>query len=374
MENQKSKILFLIQFPPPVHGVSVINKHIFNLSIFDEEYIKDVVELKFSEDLTTLSKLNLKKVLRTLKIAYELLLKGIKIKPQFVYFTISPANNTFYRDLIFVFIIKLLRIKPIYHLHGKGISDNVQKNPFVRNIYKWVFNNSAIIHLSDGLVRRELHPLQLKNAIIYVLPNGIINQYPIQTFPITEKKDDVLFLSNLFPSKGIFILLQAIKLVKDHIPTIKVNIVGDTVNNQILREVKRLIVKYKLEQNVIIHGKKLGKEKSIFLENTKIFVHPTLNDAFPLVILEALQNGLPVITTNEGAIPEIIDDETGIIIQKNDPEQLALKIISLLSDQEHLKTLSKNCVDQFNERYTASIFNKNVHKIFMTIINKKIND
>ena len=168
--------------------------------------------------------------------------------------------------------------------------------------------------------------------------------------------------------------MQAVKLVKDHIPTIKVNIVGDTVNNQILGEVKRLIVKYKLEQNVIIHGKKLGKEKSIFLENTKIFVHPTLNDAFPLVILEALQNGLPVITTNEGAIPEIIDDETGIIIQKNDPEQLAMKIISLLSDKEHLKTLSKNCVDQFNERYTASIFNKNIHKIFMTIINKKIND
>ena len=131
MENQKPKILFLIQFPPPVHGVSVINKHIFNLSIFDEEYLKDVVELKFSEDLTTLSKLNLKKVLRTLKIAFELLLKGVKIKPQFVYFTISPANNTFYRDLIFVFIIKLLRIKPIYHLHGKGISDNLQKNPFV---------------------------------------------------------------------------------------------------------------------------------------------------------------------------------------------------------------------------------------------------
>ena len=374
MENQKPKILFLIQFPPPVHGVSVINKHIFNLSIFDEEYLKDVVELKFSEDLTTLSKLNLKKVLRTLKIAFELLLKGVKIKPQFVYFTISPANNTFYRDLIFVFIIKLLRIKPIYHLHGKGISDNLQKNPFVINIYKWVFNNSVIIHLSDGLVRRELHPLQLKNVTIYVLPNGIINQYPIQTFPVTEKKDDVLFLSNLFPSKGIFDLLQAIKLVKDQIPTIKVNVVGDTVNNQILGEVKRLIVKYKLEQNVIIHGKKLGKEKSIFLENTKIFVHPTLNDAFPLVILEALQNGLPVITTNEGAIPEIIDDETVIIIHKNDPEQLAMKIISLLSDKEYLKTLSKNCVDRFNERYTASIFNKNIHKIFMNIINKKIND
>ena len=169
MEKQRTKILFLIQLPPPVHGVSVINKHLYNLSLFDIEYQKHVVELKFSNDLKTLSKLNLGKVFRTLKIALKLFIKCIRVRPKYIYFTISPANKTFYRDLIFVFIIKVLRIKPVYHLHGKGIYQNVKEHPLLRSVYKCVFNNSVIIHLSRHLVNQELEPLQLKKAKIYVL-------------------------------------------------------------------------------------------------------------------------------------------------------------------------------------------------------------
>lgn len=364
MEKQKTKIIFLIQFPPPVHGVSIINKHIFNLKIFNESFQKYLVELKFSKDLTTLSKLNLNKVFITLKIANKLFFKIIKVKPELIYFTLSPANKTFYRDLIFVFIIKLLKIKPVYHLHGKGIAENIKKRPFIKSVYKWVFNNSVVIHLSPGLVKLELEPLKLKKTKIHVLPNGIVNPSPAQIVPISEKKDDILFLSNLFPSKGIFILIEAVKLIKDKMPTIMVNIVGDTVNNNNLRDVNLLIKKYNLKTNILIHGKKLGDEKRVYLENSKIFVHPTLNDAFPLVILEALQNGLPIITTNEGAIPEIVDYDTGIIVDKNNPEKLALEIISLLNNEERLKTMSKNCINKYNNSYTTAIFNRNVNKIF----------
>jgi glycosyltransferase involved in cell wall biosynthesis len=366
-ENQKSKILFLVQLPPPIHGVSVLNEHIYNIASFNDLFDKDIVELKFSNDLKTLSQLSFDKVYRTFKIAVSLFKKTISFKPNFVYFTISPSNNTFYRDLLFVFIIKVMRVKPIYHLHGKGIMDNINSRPFLLKIYKWGFNNSVIIHLSDGLIATEITPLKLKKATIYTLQNGIKKEENASKIGIENKEDDLLFLSNLFPSKGIFVLIEALRFVKMELPNIKVNIVGNTVNDEILTKVKTMIHDYNLNQSVIVHGQKTGHEKNAFFEKSKVFVHPTLNDAFPLVILEAMQYGLPVISTYEGAIPEIINEHTGILVEKNKPKLLADKIVSMMSNQAQLKTMSNNCREEFDKRFIIDRFDSQISNIFKTI-------
>ncbi|RXJ52446.1 glycosyltransferase family 4 protein [Gelidibacter gilvus] len=367
-ERQKNKILFLIQLPPPIHGVSVINEHIYNLDIFNGPFRKDEVELKFSNNLETLSQLSFEKIFRTFKIAYSLIKKCITFRPNFIYFTISPANNTFYRDLLYVLIIKVMRVHPIYHLHGKGIADNITKHGFLLKIYRWVFNNATIIHLSDGLLASEITPLNLTNTKTYTLQNGIKKVEGSSSFKLEEKEDDILFLSNLFPSKGIFVLLEALQLVVKKRPLIKVNIVGDTVNADILQKVNDKIESSGLKKNVIIHGSKTGSQKNAFFESSKIFVHPTLNDAFPLVILEALQYGLPVISTFEGAIPEIIDQNTGVLLPKNQPKMLADEIVKMLDNTPKLIKMSANCRTQFSEYYSLDRFDRNLNVIFEAIL------
>lgn len=367
-ERQRNKILFLIQLPPPIHGVSVLNEHIYNLDIFDGSFKKDYVELKFSTNLETLSQISFKKIVRTFKIGFNLIKKCVEFRPHFIYFTISPANNTFYRDLLYVFIIKVMGVRPVYHLHGKGIADNITKYGFLLKIYRWVFNNATIIHLSDGLLASEITPLKLTNTKTYTLQNGIKKVKGTSLFNIEEKEDDILFLSNLFPSKGIFVLLEALQLVIKKRPLIKVNIVGDTVNADILQGVNDRIASYGLKENVIVHGLKTGAEKNAFFESSKIFVHPTLNDAFPLVILEALQYGLPVISTYEGAIPEIIDQNTGILLPKNEPRMLADTIVKMLDNTPQLMRMSTNCRSQFSEYYSLDRFDRDLNVIFETIL------
>lgn len=366
--RQRNRILFLIQLPPPIHGVSVINEHIYNLEIFNGLFEKDYVELKFSENLKTLSKLNFEKIYRTFKIGLSLIKKCLNFKPQFIYFTISPSNNTFYRDLFFVLIIKLMRVHPIYHLHGKGITDNINKHAFLLKIYRWVFNNSTIIHLSDGLIASEITPLKLKNTKSYTLQNGTEKVEGSSSAHIDDKKDDILFLSNLFPSKGIFVLLEALGLVIKELPCIKVNLVGDTVNNTILEKVNTMIDCNGLRNNVLVHGPKTGSEKYAFFESSKIFVHPTLNDAFPLVILEALQYGLPIISTHEGAIPEIIDETTGVLVLKNQPKILADEIVKMLNDKALLVYRSTKCRSKFAKNFSLERFDKDVDSIFKNIL------
>lgn len=367
-ERQKNKILFLIQLPPPIHGVSVINEHIYNLDIFNRCFKKDDVELKFSNSLETLSQLSFEKIFRTFKISYNLIKKCKAFRPNFIYFTISPSNNTFYRDLLYVLIIKVMRVHPIYHLHGKGIADNITKHGYLLKIYRWVFNKATIIHLSEGLLASEITPLNLSNTKTYTLQNGIKKVEGSSSFKIEDKEDDILFLSNLFPSKGIFVLLEALQLVITKRPLIKVNIVGDTVNPNNLKNVNDTIDSRGLKKNVIVHGSKTGAQKNAFFESSKIFVHPTLNDAFPLVILEALQYGLPVISTFEGAIPEIINQNTGVLLPKNRPKMLADAIIKMLDNTPELIKMSANCRSHFSEYYSLDRFDKNLNVIFESIL------
>jgi len=98
-------------------------------------------------------------------------------------------------------------------------------------------------------------------------------------------------------------------------------------------------------------------------------VLPTLNDCFPLVILEAMRAGLPVVATDEGAIPEIVDDEvTGYIVPKNQPENLADKLELLLYDPELRKRMGGAGRNRFLEKYTLDKFESGLLTIFQNVL------
>ncbi|MCX8490131.1 MAG: glycosyltransferase family 4 protein, partial [Cyclobacteriaceae bacterium] len=98
-------------------------------------------------------------------------------------------------------------------------------------------------------------------------------------------------------------------------------------------------------------------------------IHPTLNDAFPLVILEAMQHRLPVISTYEGAIPEIVDDlTTGFLVVKNDVEALVGKIEVLLDNETIRKEMGLAGQRKFLTNYTVEKMEENITKVLHEIL------
>ena len=100
-----------------------------------------------------------------------------------------------------------------------------------------------------------------------------------------------------------------------------------------------------------------------------IFAYPTRQDAFPLVILEAMNFGLPIISTKEGAIPEIIENGiTGFIIEKGDSKDLAAKLEILIENESLRKLLGDAAKEKFLQKYTDECFQKNMKLTFMQIL------
>lgn len=363
------KIIFLIQLPPPVHGVSQINEQIFNSKIFDQTFQKSLVQLKFSDDLKELRKFNIKKVVRFCKIFFHLVIKVVRDKPDFIYFSIMPVGPGFFRDIFFVFITKLFRVKPIYHLDNRGISIRSKKK-WKKRIYRWVFNNSIIIHLSEGLLAMEILPLGLKNTQYYIIPNGV-KRIKSEILNTPQDGFNILFISNLLEAKGVFIVLEAFKVLAKKYKDINFEIAGDSFSEKMDDKIRDYIFKNKLTGRVNFIGGIYGEKKYQLYQKADVFAFPTFfeQECFPLVILEALSFGLPVITTSEGAIPEIIKNEkNGFLINPKNPLELIEKIELLYNNKQLLFQIGKNNRRVFEEKYSLEVFENNLKRVFNSII------
>lgn len=360
-------ILFIVKTPPPITGATIINQYVTQIkyNYFKCKFIKISYKKNLNRNLILIS------FIKTTKILFKLLFSIFSFKPRFAYFQISPIGLPFYRDCVFVFILKLFRVKIIYHLHGKGIYKKTV-SCIAKNIYKWAFQKSYVICLSEKLSEdiKNVH-----TGKIYIVNNGIpIYRKELLPEYKTDKKFKVLFLSHLQKSKGILIFLDVVRLLLDnekYKSIVNAKIIGselDVTINHLVSE----IIRYNINNNVEILGQKFDSEKMQLIANSDVLVYPTLNDAFPLVILEAMQFGIPVIASREGAIPEIVDDGiTGFLVDKNNPDQIKEKLITLIENQDLRYNMGVAARKKFMEKYTLEIFEKNMVNTLNQIIQEK---
>lgn len=176
----------------------------------------------------------------------------------------------------------------------------------------------------------------------------------------------MLFLSNLLVDKGVFTLLDACKILKEKGYSFVCNFVGGETAEIDSARFEQEVKARGLNQIIRYEGKKYGKEKSESFQNADIFVFPTYysNECFPLVLLEAMQQGLPCISTNEGGISEIIiPDETGCIIKKKSPQELADKIEFLLNNPNKRIDMGNRGFERYKQLFTLKAFEQRIVSI-----------
>lgn len=367
LQSGKVNILYLIQVPPPLHGVSKLNDFIYKSEQINKAYNKQKVELKFSDNLSELSNFSFKKILFFVRVIKNLIFKLISHKPDLVYFTIVPTGVSFYRDLVFVFILKFFRKKIVYHFHGQGVPQFVTSR-LNTVLYNWLLKKAYVIHLSKGLLEKEFESLKIKKSKSYFVNNGVddLNISPVYS---KEKVCNILFFSNKFPSKGVFILLDVLAKIKKEGLDFKLIFIGGSAGQDVDDDIKAKIINENLDSNINLLGGIYTDEKYAYFENADIFIHPTLNDALPLVLLDAMQFGLPIISSKIGAIPEIIEDEkNGFLTEPGDIDKITSDLIKLLTDDGMRKEMGIHSRKRFLENYTIGCFEKELKSVFTKII------
>jgi glycosyltransferase involved in cell wall biosynthesis len=366
----RKKILYFIKTPPPVHGGTIMNQTVYDSKLLRNSYNVRAITVHYVECVKELGILSLKKFIKTINIFFKLLRELIFYRPDLIYFQISHLGGAFIRDMIFVLLIKFFRIKIVYHLHGKGIYNITKNSKFMRSLYKFVFHNSFVICLSKLLVGDIENVFKGK---VFIVNNAITFNNKLSYKKIHNNSVNILFLSNLIISKGILDFIDSLEILSSREIIFNAKIIG--AESEITKEkLNSILIKKNLADTVKYIGPLYGEEKAIELINSDIFVFPTYyhNETWGLVLLEAMQAGLPLISTYEGAIPEIIDDgETGFLVNKQNPKQLAEKLEILIKDKELRILMGQKAKEKYYNKYTVDIFENNMKIVFNEILTSK---
>jgi glycosyltransferase involved in cell wall biosynthesis len=354
-----------MHYPPPIHGSSVIGGYIKESKIINSAFECRYINLGTSASIKDIGKGSFQKLFRYLSIIKQVSKELITFRPNICYMTITAKGVGFFKDLVIISLVKLFGKKLIYHFHNKGIQEN-QNNYFVNRLRLYQFNNSRAILLSE-LLYYDLAKYLSKDKVFYC-KNGIpaISDLKLDLLNLARKEKvvtEILFLSNMAKEKGVFVLLEACRKLFLKGISFKVYFIGawsDISENQF----SDFITMNNLQNNIIYVGAKYGNDKNNYFKQVDIFVHPTLNDCFPLVILEAMQYGLPVIATIEGAINEVVENNlNGLLVPKNNTEALADKIEYLINHPALRVEMGINGRKRFEERYSLEQFEYNFAEI-----------
>lgn len=353
----KPKILFILHLPPPVHGAALMGSHIKNSDKINENFQCTYINLSASKSIGSIGKLGIKKALFFIHLLFSTIKTLIKNRYDLCYVTITSNGTAFYKDFFVVAILIIFRKKILLHFHNKGVEQGTKANKINRYLYKFVLKGKKIriILLSPFLYYDVKQYVSQKS--VYYCGNGI-PAFSGALPATTEMKGPVrlLFLSNMMVAKGVFVLLEACARLKEKNISFECHFVGDWLDiteTFFHQKVKDL----NLSNNVFAYGKKYDQEKNTFYQQSDIFVFPTLNEAFGLVLLEAMQFNLPVVASDEGGIPDVVlNNKTGYIVRKNDPDELADKLITLIGNPLLRQTMGLAGKKRFEENFTLDKF------------------
>lgn len=353
----KKKICFIAQFPPPMHGLSKAVETLYNSELNTDVNLDGKFEFE-KVDIT-----NNKNFLKNL-------LKISKSKADLFYFTISQTKGGNLRDLVIFKLLEIQHKKCLIHLHGgyyRQLVDNDMAGWQREANYNAIKKLAGAIVLSKSL--KKIFEGMIDDEKIFVVENCVDDQYLLTDQEIKEKLValenkkvlHVLWLSNFIRSKGYPLVLEMAKTEKERVDAggekrFHFDFAGKFFEDSQREYFESYIKDNKLEKYVTYHGIVGGEAKRKLLKECYIFALPTRypNEGQPISILEAMGNGMFIITTNHAGISDIVEDGVnGIVVNRKENANLLYSKLCDVRKNQYSAVIENNrkkCVEGFCEK------------------------
>ncbi|MDX6154002.1 glycosyltransferase family 4 protein [Marinococcus sp. PL1-022] len=345
----RPKAALVGQFPPPVHGLS---KALFKIA--------DAKELQADYEMQMINLTNNKRIFSTVR-------RLITSNCDFFYFTIAHSKGGNARDLLLLAIMLGKRRPVIIHYHGGYFKQLLSKmNPLQRKLNERLLPKAACVVVLSESLKALFQPIIPDDKLVicenFVEKEALLTEEELETKIQTMNGKHVLFLSNFIASKGYLDVLKAASLSKNH-PEMTFHFAGAFFDPKEEKRFQAMVKEHELT-NVVLHGVVGGEAKKDLLRTCNVFILPTYypNEGQPISVIEAMANGLSVVTTKHAGIPDIVKEENGYFVPKQAPHAIA-RLLQDISVRDLQKTARVNRTYALRS-FKETDYTERIHRIF----------
>jgi len=279
------------------------------------------------------------------------------------------------RILTQFFVLRLLNIPTIWNIHAE--KSLVKNKRVFKWMYKYFFKNKLTI-IGDSkyvllknlsYMKESFYPNFENMQIVHATVD--LDKFLSIKRKYTKKKEDLIIgsVGRLNWAKGYDLLIESLSVLKKNHPNFQMKIAGDGPYRS---KLENMIDHYSLRDNVFILGELHYNDIPKFYDSINLYTQPSISEALSITLQEAMASSLPILASNAGGIPEVIDhNETGILFEKGSKKELIIglkKIIAMDNDQreEMGEKARERSIKKFDIKKTA----KTLNNIYNEALNK----
>ena len=293
-------------------------------------------------------------------------------KPELVHIH-SSFGPSFYRKLPFIYMASWAKIPIVNHIHGADFESfysmaNRRKKALIRKVYN---KCDTLIALSDEWKKRfsEIVPAD-KIAVIenYSVPHRRAALDKVERVC----NHTVLFLGEIGKRKGCYDIPEIVAETAKEVPDVKFILAGSGSEADEM-EVRQQIQQKNVEKNVTFPGWVCGEEKDQLLKEADVFLLPSYNEGMPMSVLDAMGYGLPIVSTNVGGIPKIVQNgKNGYCLTAGHITEMSTAIITLLKDDQMRAAYGRRSFEIVEEKYSLGMHLQLLEQLYEKILMRTI--
>lgn len=295
-------------------------------------------------------------------------------KPDLVHIH-SSFGPSFYRKIPFIYMASWAGKPIVNHIHGADFDEfYIKASDAKKRLIKKVYNKCTVLIALSAQWKEWLSQIVSENKIAVVENYSVLHEDSVNEKISRESNNNILFLGEIGKRKGCLDIPEVVEKVVEEIPNVTFVIAGSgrPTDEQTIR---KLTEKYKVSDHVEYPGWVIGKQKDALLRKADIFFLPSYNEGMPMSILDAMGYGLPIVSTKVGGIDKcVINNKNGFLYEAGDKDGFATAIISILSDENKRRAMSKESYQIAKSNYSLESHIRKIEDIYNTILSDRNRD
>lgn len=277
---------------------------------------------------------------------------------------VASRGSTF-RKGYYIDVIKKWNKKVILHVHGAQylvFYDEISEKK-KKCVVEILQKADMVIALSQDWKDKFDERFGLTNCC--VLENGIDMERLAPA--IQEPKlhqNAFVTLGRLGQRKGTYDLVEAIDIAREMVPNIKCYLAGDGD----VEKIRELVKSKNLENNIEVVGWANFDKKLELLHSVSTVVLPSYNEGLPMSILEGMACGKAIISTTVGAIPEVINEENGILVKAGDVQALSEALVECAQNLARIEKMSIVNIDKIQKLFSMDVMHSQLSKYYESVL------